>query len=42
MGVITGITSSFAIPLLIAGAVALLGAANYAFFLPRLKPLGSN
>ncbi len=41
MGVITGMTSSFHIPLIIAGCVALVGAANYAFFLPKLKPLSN-
>jgi ACS family glucarate transporter-like MFS transporter len=41
MGVITGITSSFELPLIIAGCVALIGAANYAFLLPRLKPLSN-
>ncbi|KMS72019.1 MFS transporter [Prauserella rugosa] len=39
IGVITGMTSSFAVPMLIAGCVAIIGALNYAFFLPRLRPL---
>ncbi|MEU6132298.1 MFS transporter [Saccharopolyspora sp. NPDC047091] len=39
IGVITGVTSSFEVPLLIAGGVAVLGAVNYAFFMPRLRPL---
>ncbi|UQN29517.1 MFS transporter [Brachybacterium kimchii] len=41
IGVITGVTSSFAIPLVIAGVVALLGAANYAFVMPKIEPLRS-
>ncbi|KAA5831926.1 MFS transporter [Saccharopolyspora hirsuta] len=39
IGVITGLTSSFALPLLIAGGVALTGAAVYAFLLPPVRRL---
>ncbi len=39
IGVLTGFTSSFEVPLLIAGAVAIAGALNFAFLLPRLRPL---
>lgn len=39
MGVLKGLTTSFTIPLIIAGCVAIVGAANYAFFMPRIGPL---
>ncbi|QUH03678.1 MFS transporter [Saccharopolyspora erythraea] len=40
IGVLTGMTSSFVLPLLIAGGVALTGAAVYAFVLPPVRRLG--
>ena len=36
---LTGLTDSFALPLLIAGGVALTGAAVYAFLLPSGRRL---
>lgn len=39
IGVLTGLTSSFTLPLLIAGGVAVTGALVYAFLLPRVRPL---
>lgn len=40
MGLVIGMTSSFTVPLIIAGLVAITGAANYAFLMPRIEPLG--
>jgi D-galactonate transporter len=39
MGVLTGLTNSFVLPLLIAGGVALVGATVYAFLLPPVRRL---
>jgi hypothetical protein len=39
MGVLSGVTSSFTLPLIIAGLVAIIGALNYAFFMPRIERL---
>ncbi len=41
IGVITSLTSSFTVPLVIAGFVGLIGALNYAFFMPEIKPIGT-
>lgn len=39
IGVILAATSSFVVPLLIAGGVAMLGALAYGLWLPRVEPL---
>lgn len=39
IGVLTGLVGSFVLPLLIAGGVAVTGAAVYAFALPKVRPL---
>ncbi|MEU1807059.1 MFS transporter [Streptomyces sp. NPDC019937] len=39
LGVLKGITHSFVLPLTLAGCVALLGAATYAFLLPKVERL---
>jgi len=39
LGVLKGITGSFVLPLIITGAVAILGAISYAFIVGRVEPL---
>jgi MFS family permease len=41
IGVILGYTSSFVVPLLIAGGVGILGAVTYGLWLPKVEPLRS-
>ena len=39
LGVLKGITGSFALPLIITGGVAVVGAFSYAFIVGRVEPL---
>ncbi|MFH5879136.1 hypothetical protein [Arthrobacter sp. NA-172] len=39
LGILQSITGSFALPLIIAGMVAVAGAACFAFLLPKVQPL---
>ncbi|WP_326772865.1 MFS transporter [Streptomyces sp. NBC_01445] len=39
LGVLMGTNGSFTVPLMTAGCVALIGAATYAFLLPKVQPL---